>query len=572
MAAKGIKHLELYRSDMEKSVDWIDQLLVDWMINSAKQLGFRFDFNLRKPCLEYLTMLAEQDPLVHFKVAKLLAELFTSFASAREELTFVGKALMAGNYENGHYSWWKDISSLYLPLVYPKVYLHKVYQESPLAQRAPLKAPDTPPAQRPTSASHDAWAEPEAVLQHRKSLEVPDSLLTARISALVHNFCQAATTYSRLTMSQAAAEVVELLSEKYQGTPRLCHLAAGWLTLLQGQDSAQAKCKTLRQCLGRRMVAEFSPERLDRLMELNKRRATAAWLQEFIQVEEWRQVVYELRRESRGRSSTFLSGVTHQISEDPSYKDELLREPSTSETFRLFCRHVQHLLLAIFSVARTDDTLTRQAVENFCKFSCYGRHTYVYSQGILRELIRMVPVHRRPLQCISQVLTQLQNKTDNMVLRMDLRLSPVGKYPDLSALLHSMCRFGSSPRFVATDAWGLGGPVADRAGDRAGDREGYATADGYISELTLTASIWGMPNPSELQRGESEAGGELPDPTKGVRGILESLRSPVFFEALLTRFVDPFDAQLAELSEPERHAYVREPFAAAKRRVSEPET
>eukprot|EP00913_Durusdinium_trenchii_P031564 g29556.t1 len=613
MAAKGIKHLELclqlaaqwrknrYRSDMEKSVDWIDQLLVDWMINSAKQLGFRFDFNLRKPCLEYLTMLAEQDPLVHFKVAKLLAELFTSFASAREELTFVGKALMAGNYENGHYSWWKDISSLYLPLVYPKVYLHKVYQESPLAQRAPLKAPDTPPAQRPTSASHDAWAEPEAVLQHRKSLEVPDSLLTARISALVHNFCQAATTYSRLTMSQAAAEVVELLSEKYQGTPRLCHLAAGWLTLLQGQDSAQAKAAR----------------------------------------------------------------------EDPSYKDELLREPSTSETFRLFCRHVQHLLLAIFSVARTDDTLTRQAVENFCKFSCYGRHTYVYSQGILRELIRMVPVHRRPLQCISQVLTQLQNKTDNMVLRMDLRLSPVGKYPDLSALLHSMCRFGSSPRFVATDVVKLHRLIEDlvdckepeskskkmdkaprapkapaqeegngrstqampedilvdrsrtarataraTARSTARSRERSPGSDGSATEVASEADSWAgearsaatpsaemaaeqteaekkhpQTAPQTVLKGkevEGEAGEDqsqseaasdqdraswmsnpqagqektvtertLPDPTKGVRGILESLRSPVFFEALLTRFVDPFDAQLAELSEPERHAYAR---------------
>ena len=66
-----------------------------------------------------------------------------------------------------------------------------------------------------------------------------------------------------------------------------------------------------------------------------------------------------------------------------------------------------------------------------------------------------------------------------------------------------------------------------------------------------TASVFNMPAPSNYAREERDES----DPTTGMRGVLETLRSKVFFEALLTRFVDP--SSTLKVTPVQRHSYAR---------------
>eukprot|EP00434_Breviolum_minutum_P037836 symbB.v1.2.033550.t1/scaffold4174.1/size43771/1 len=296
--------------------------------------------------------------------------------------------------------------------------------------------------------------EPDNVTKPRKTLEAVDSVLGLRVAQTVHQYCKNASTFCNITMSQAAAQAMDMLTENYQGMPSICTMAAGWIARLRaGKANADPLVEqriTLRGCLAKRMVYHFDPERADRLTNRSQPSPSVPWVPDFINVKEWRETIYNLANESRGRSSRFVSGLLYEIGEAGKNFDELLTENSTSESFQLFTRKMRELILRVLTVANMDETLVQDDLDALCATATHKQYTYVYSQGILRQLISMCPSQRQPLRCLNQVLTEY-HKENHSALRMDLRLSSVGQYPELSQLLHSMCRFGGSPHFDAKD-------------------------------------------------------------------------------------------------------------------------
>eukprot|EP00435_Cladocopium_sp_Y103_P057800 s570_g20.t1 len=614
----------------QKMVDWIDRLLVDWMLNTVKA-DPRFptiQWALREPLFEYVGTLAMQDwrgdPGVGYALTLIYKDVYFGWANAREEFRFIRDKVFAGKcFKNALHDWSKDIAGIYAPLLINKEYLHQYYEECGLA--AACRVPDEerrplpPPAEPEAPAPQD---DPDKLTMHRKTLEAVDSVLGLRVAQTVHEYCKHAVVDLSITMQEAASQVIEMLTKNYAGTPWICNLAAGWIAQLKSKDNDEdvTACSTLRKCIAQRMVSHFDQERADKLTNRSQPNPSVPWLDGFIK--EWRKAIYELANERR--SSRFVSGLLVQIAEADKNFDEVMKLNSTSESFQLFIRKMRELILRVLTVTNVDETLIKDDLDAFCDAATHKQYTYIYSQGILRGLISMCPLQRQPLQCLSEVLTDY-HKSNHAVLRVDLRLSPVGQYPELSQLLHSMCRFGGTPHFdakdveslckqgtkrkpqevlerpkkgrqntqgknkrkkpeedfspskkkkdsdsdakteVASDACSWGGrdargtPVpktpATKASakkkkeDSPGASEGDASNSQQQTDRTevvtdrtevvfLTDSIWHWPAPSAVAASDRDVRDDF-DPTKGLRGILETLRSKVFFEALLTRFVDP---------------------------------
>lgn len=621
-----------------KMVDWIDRLLVDWMLNTVKD-DARYptiQWAFREPLFEYLGTLAQEDPGVCYGLTLIYKDVYYGFANAREEFRFIRDKVFAGRcFKNSLYDWSKDIAGIFAPLLINKEYLHQYYEECGLAaacrvppeERRPAPPPVEPP-EEPAPQVVVIQDDPDKLTMHRNTLEAVDSVLGLRVAQTVHEYCKHAVVDLSITMQEAATQVIEMLTKNYAGTPWICNLAAGWIAQLKNKDDEDATaCGTLRKCIARRMVSHFDQERADKLTNRSQPNPSVPWLDGFIKVQEWRTAIYELANESRGRSSRFVSGLLVQIAEADKNFDEVMKLNSTSESFQLFIRKMRELILRVLTVTNVDETLIKDDLDAFCDAATHKQYTYIYSQGILRGLISMCPLQRQPLQCLSEVLTDY-HKSNHAVLRVDLRLSPVGQYPELSQLLHSMCRFGGTPHFdakdvetlckqvegllsqkgpsaveksetrpqgtkrkaqevperpkrgrpsgqgknnkrkkaeeefspskkkkaedsdsdakteVASDAcsWGAKTPATKAAAKKKKKDDSSGPSEGDASnsqqQTDRTDSIWHWPAPSAVAASERDVRDDF-DPTKGLRGILETLRSKVFFEALLTRFVDP---------------------------------
>lgn len=619
-----------------KMIDWIDRLLVDWLLNTVRY-DARYPlvpWPFREPLFEYLAALAQEDPAVCYGLTNIYKDVYYGFAFAREEFRFIRDKVFAGRcFKNALHDWTKDIAGIFANLLVNKEYLHESFEACGLAAACPVPPEERPRAPPPVEVEPEKPApqvvvipdDPDKLTIYRNTLEAVDSVLGLRVAQTVHEYCKHAVVDLSITVQEAASQVIQMLTKNYAGTPWICNLAAGWIAQLKNKDEDSTASGTLRKCLAQRMVSHFDPERADKLTNRSQPNLSVPWVGDFVKVEEWRKAIYELANESRGRSSRFVSGLLVQIAEADKNFDEVIKENSTSESFQLFIRKMRELILRVLTVTNVDETLVKDDLDAFCDAATHKPYTYIYSHGILRGLISMCPLQRQPLQCLSEVLTDY-HKSNHAVLRVDLRLSPVGQYPELSQLLHSMCRFGGSPHFdakdveslckqvegllsqkgpsavdkseirpqgtkrkaqevperpkrgrtsgqgtnkrkkpeeeftgspskkkkdsdedakteVASDAcsWGAKTPATKAAAKKKKDDSSNPSegdASNSQQQTDRTESIWHWPAPSAVAASDRDVRDDF-DPTKGLRGILETLRSKVFFEALLTRFVDP---------------------------------
>lgn len=51
-------------------------------------------------------------------------------------------------------------------------------------------------------------------------------------------------------------------------------------------------------------------------------------------------------------------------------------------------RNVKILLRGVFDAAACDECVTEPALKDFCQMACHSRHTYLYTQAVIDQLIR----------------------------------------------------------------------------------------------------------------------------------------------------------------------------------------
>eukprot|EP00435_Cladocopium_sp_Y103_P061109 s470_g22.t1 len=122
-----------------KMVDWIDRLLVDWMLTTVKA-DIRYptiQWAFGEPLFEYVGTLAQQDPGVAYALSLVYKDVYFIWANVREEFRFIRDKVFAGRcFKNALYDWSKDIAGIYALLLIKKEYLHQYYEECSLASGA----------------------------------------------------------------------------------------------------------------------------------------------------------------------------------------------------------------------------------------------------------------------------------------------------------------------------------------------------------------------------------------------------------------------------------------------------
>eukprot|EP00928_Gymnodinium_smaydae_P008520 TRINITY_DN13101_c0_g1_i1.p1 TRINITY_DN13101_c0_g1~~TRINITY_DN13101_c0_g1_i1.p1 ORF type:complete len:2289 (-),score=469.50 TRINITY_DN13101_c0_g1_i1:118-6984(-) len=406
---------------------------------------------------------------------------------------------------DAHFDWSQTLAEVYISMVQGKGYLVNLYERSHLGLRFPIGgswfAPKPPQAiggtaEPPPATTQASEAASTATLssqhgvgsvgpasarglqnrgQAQRWLSLEDGILTPQIGDHVREFLlSAASPASSSTASPAppmhagadgeAANAVdidalraavtdleEILANGYRGYHWLCHLTARWIQVLERSRFVSTRAsQLLRNLMRGRMVEYFDADKADQV--LATQRPMPQWLGSFIQVPEWRAVVYELVKRAKGPASSLVSCLLRQISDKEDYESELQMHGSSTSNFIVFCRTLRGEISRLFMLLKqTCGPPGEMVVADICRVCSSSEYTYVYAQAILHQAMRLRPQWSASLRHVSQRLSEAASQKSGSVLRLDLRFTPLARYPDIQGILHSMCRFGRDIRVVPND-------------------------------------------------------------------------------------------------------------------------
>lgn len=245
----------------------------------------------------------------------------------------------------------------------------------------------------------------------------------------------------------------EVLAQSFQGYHHKMLLLARWISKIATSSSSSPSPSPeslIRNLIQQAMITAFDATKADKM--LTQFTSEPEWLRKFIEVPEWREAVYKLVDHERGEGSTLLSVILQTMEGgSETWKQEVTDKNSRHKYLFFFFKSLKTELEKFFSFLDKDAALASKAEEEICKVCTYSEYTYVYAQAVLHRLMQTRPRERLQLRRLSQALTEAASDHSSSIERLDLRFSPLGRYPEICNIVGNIVKVTGEVNVLPSD-------------------------------------------------------------------------------------------------------------------------
>lgn len=204
-------------------------------------------------------------------------------------------------------------------------------------------------------------------------MDQPDFIMEPNVFKEVRKFLEAGGKMQSM---------VDILADNYTGTAQMVNLFAEWL-IMTGMEVNEVQ-QLVEDHLKQMIIKHFDPKKADRIFsdDLDENQSTPAWLTKIIGHPSWRSLIYKL---AEMYPDCMMLLFTIKLISDAGFQGEITSISTASQQLEVFARILKTLISNILGASEHD---TEKSMNDFCRMTCHGEHTYLYSQAILNLLAR----------------------------------------------------------------------------------------------------------------------------------------------------------------------------------------
>lgn len=255
-----------------------------------------------------------------------------------------------------------------------------------------------------------------------KAMEQPDYIMEPSVFGQVKRFLKAGGKLSAM---------VDVLAENYNGIAQMVNLFAEWL-IMTGMEVNEVQ-QLVEDHLKQMIIKHFDPKKADRIFsdETEENQSTPSWLTEIIGHPSWRSLIYKL---AEMYPDCMMLLFTIKLISDAGFQGEITSISTASQQLEVFARILKTLITNILSGSEQDSD---KSMLEFCRMTCHGEHTYLYSQAIL-NLLAKDSRGSANIRRLSQEVARYSQQSRHDATPLNMALMGTAAHPKIHSALSSM--------------------------------------------------------------------------------------------------------------------------------------